>query len=155
MPALAFPSSTNFHLRSLPSELVKNSLIGAELAFNEPTQGRIVKYEDLDSSDRELFRRAVFEHSAVVIRNQQGLDPNTLPALAAIWDETVQAVHSGDLTALKSKKTVLSQNGAERIPRAPQVTVIGEGNFDGYEGLLSVNLHHVVSIKFQDRLPPC
>ena len=144
MPGITYPSSTHFHLRPLPKESVKDSLVGAEIAFNDASLDKVICSENLDASDRELFRKAVFEHSAVVIRKQQGLDPDTLPALAAIWDKTVQNVHSGDLTALKSKKTVLSQNGAERIPRSPQVTVIGEGKFNGYEGISSVNLHHVV-----------
>jgi hypothetical protein len=145
MPALTYQSSTNFHLKPLPQDLSKESLVGAELVFNDLTAKKILTADDLDSSDHALFRQAVFQYSAVVIRNQQGLDPNTMPALASIWDETVQATHSGDVAALKSEKTVLSQNKAERIPRASQVTIIGEGRFDGYEGLSSVDLHHVVS----------
>ena len=144
MPALTYLSSTNFHLKPLPQDQSKDSLIGVELVFNDLGERKIITADDLDDRDRELFRHAVFEYSAVVIRNQQGLDPNTLPALTSIWDKTAQGTHSGDVAALKSEKTVLSQNKAERIPRARQVTVIGEGRFDGYEGLPSVDLHHVV-----------
>lgn len=121
-------------------------MIGAEIIRNDISGPYVITITDLDESDRDLFREAVFEHSAVVIKQQEGIDPNTLPALAAIWDETVQGTHSGDLTALKSEKTVLSANKAERIPRARQVTVIGEGRFDGYEGLPTVDLHHVVCL---------
>lgn len=99
-----------------------------------------------DTHTNSTLLASCLKHSVVVIRHQRGIDPNTLPAFAAIWDKTVQDTHSGDASALKSENTVLSQNKAERIPRANQVTITGEVRFDGYEGLPSVDLHHIVSV---------
>lgn len=146
MPALTYPSSTNFHVVPLPPDAAKESLVGVEIAFNDSSRKTIVSFDDLTLSDLDLFRYALFTFSAIVIRNQQGIDPNTLPALATIWDETAQKTHSGGPTALKSSKNILSQNLAERIPRANQVTILGEGQFDGYEGFPSLKLHHVVRV---------
>lgn len=146
MPSLTYPSSTNFHVRPLPSELSKDSLIGAEVAFNgqDGSENRVIRFDQLTDSDTTLLRQALFDHSVIVLRNQQGLDPNTLPALAAIWDEKVQNTHSGELAALTSRSNILSKNGAARLPCANEVTILGQGRFDGYEGLPSLTLRHVV-----------
>lgn len=157
MPALTRLSSTNFQVLPLTPELSKDSLIGAEILFNDDCGSesdgssvsgaarKVIRFEDLSESDISLLRQALFQHSVIVIRNQQGLDPNTLPALAAIWDDKVQRTHSGELAALTSQKNILSKNNAARIPRAKEVTILGQGSFDGYEGIPNLYLRHVVS----------
>lgn len=154
MPSTVYQSSSNFHVIPLKSDLRKDTLIGAEVAFNNNADSgdesklpqRVIDVENLTDSDISLLRQALFEHSVIVFRNQQGIDPNTLPALAAIWDDKVQSHHSGEISALTATNNILSKNNAARIPRAKEVTILGQGNFDGYEGIPKLRLRHVVSI---------
>ena len=154
MSSATYPSSANLRVLPLPSVLSKNSLIGAEIVFNNNHgcgkgalnfSRKVINIRHLTDDDISLLRQALFQYSVVVIRDQQGLDPNTLPVLAAIWDEKVQSTHSGELSALTSENNILSKNGAARIPRAEEVTILGQGRFDGYEGIPSLKLCHVVS----------
>ena len=165
MPSLTNPSSTNFHIRPLPAEISKKSTIGAEVLFNEHTSiyPRLVTLESLLPDDIGLFRQALYDYSVLVVRDQKGIDPNVLPQLAGLWDVKIESTHSGGAKAVKDSRNLLAKNKAERIPRANQVTILGEGCYHGYEGIEKLELHHVVrtrhspllaSRRFNERLLP-
>lgn len=98
----------------------------------------------ITDEDRALLRNALYEHSVLVVRKQKGIDPNVLPKLAGIWDENVGVTHSGGAKMVKDENSILSRNGGDRIPRAPQVSVLGSGHFKDYEGIKDLKLRHVV-----------
>jgi hypothetical protein len=103
---------------------------------------------DLDSltdTDKDIFRRGLYDHNVLVIRSQAGLRPTVLPQLGKFFDETAGDLHSAGETAVKDPRNILAVNRATRIPCAPQVTVIGQGEFEGYEGIKKLSLKHVVS----------
>jgi len=54
-------------------------------------------------------------------------------------------MHSGGSKAVSDPKNILSRNAAVRTPSCRNVTVIGNGQFDGYMGIEQCKLIHVVS----------
>lgn len=142
MPSSIFPSSTNFEIHPLPPTLRKDTGIGAEIVLRHQ---KLIDPSVIDESDRTLLQQALFNHSVLVVRRQHGIDPNVLPKLAGVWDDKVKSIHSGGPTMVKDTNSILSRNGGDRIPRAPQVSILGSGTFHDYEGLPEINLRHVVS----------
>ena len=135
-------SSPHFEIWPLPVALRKETCIGAEVVLKE---GHALIDPDLiTDEDRILLRDALYEHSVLVVRRQKGIDPNVLPKLAGIWDENVGSTHSGGAKMVKDVNSILSRNGGDRIPRAPQVSVLGSGHFENYEGIDELDLRHVV-----------
>lgn len=126
----------------LEPEVRQDSAIGAEVKL--PAGMHLLDLKGLSSADRESLRRALFENQVVVIRNQQGIDPTVLPELAKIFDESASDVHSAGEKAVSDPRNILSAYKAGRIPRAPQVGIIGTGKFENYEGLKSLDLVHLV-----------
>lgn len=126
----------------LARELRKDTDLGAEVLL--PSSMPLLDLSALTDEDRETLRTGLFTHQILVIRDQLGLNPTLLPQLAKIFDSTVRDIHSGGKTQVTDKKNILSQNNGSRIPRAPQVTVIGSGNTNGHEGISDLELKHVV-----------
>ena len=79
-----------------------------------------------------------------MIRNQLELDPDVLYDVAELIDPQPKGFHSGGKKQVTDPRNILSQNNCSRIPRAPQVTLIGKGHFEGYEGIPELNLKHLV-----------
>lgn len=131
------------YVSPLPAELRKSSLVGAEVIL--PTGMRHLDFDALTDKDKAVFRDGLFNNGAIVIRNQQGLDPAVLPNIGKFFDETAWDIHSGGEKTVTDKKNILAQNRGARVPRAPQVSVIGKGKWVGYEGLPDLDLKHVVS----------
>lgn len=127
---------------SLGPEIRQDSAIGAEVKL--PAGMPLLDPKGLSSSDQESLRRALFENQVVVIRNQRGIDPAVLPELAKIFDESASDVHSAGAKAVSDPRNILSAYKAGRIPRAPQVGIIGTGKFENYEGLENLDLVHLV-----------
>ena len=125
----------------LPVELRKETGLGAEVLL--PPSMPLLDLSALTEEDRETLRNGLFTHQVLVVRDQQGIDPAMIPELAKIFDPTVRDIHSGGKDQVRDKKNILSQNNGSRIPRAPQVSVIGSGNTNGHEGIMDLDLKHV------------
>lgn len=126
----------------LGPELRKETELGAEVIL--PSSMPLLDVSALTHEDEENLKAGLFEHQVLVIRNQEGIDPAMLPRLARIFDPTLKEIHSGGKNQVTDEKNILSQNNCSRIPRAPQVTVIGSGNTAGHEGIQDLELKHVV-----------
>lgn len=142
MPGLNLPTGISFE--KLGSELRQSSAIGAEIHL--PSSMPILEVGSLTENDKSTLRQALFHHQVVVIRNQGGIEPAVLPQLAKIFDPTASDVHSAGEKAVSNPKNILSAYKAGRIPRAPQVGIIGSGTFSDYEGIEQLEVIHLVSI---------
>lgn len=134
------PSGLSFEL--LPSDIRDSSQIGAEVKL--PSSMPILDVSALTESDIATLRQALFENQVVVIRNQQGIDPNTIPQLTKIFDPSASDIHASGKEAVSDVKNILSAYKAGRLPRAPQVGIIGSGKFRNYEGLDELEVVHLV-----------
>ncbi|GAB7355487.1 hypothetical protein MBLNU459_g5982t1 [Dothideomycetes sp. NU459] len=144
MPALTEP----LRIVPLSPDVRKSSQIGAEVVL--PTSMACLELDGFSDQDKDTLRRGLYDNNVLVIRNQTGLSPEVLPQLGRLFDETAWNMHSGGLKAVIDPKNILAANRAVRIPRAPQVTVIGQGNFDGYEGVEKISLKHVDHTEFHE-----
>lgn len=128
----------------LDAGLRKDAALGAEVEL--PTSMKLLNPSHLSFDDRQRLQQGLFENGVLVIRNQEGIDPAVLPQLAKLFDPTAKDIHSGGAKQVTDKKNILALNNCSRIPRAPQVTVIGKGNTAGHEGIEDLELKHLVSI---------
>lgn len=142
-PVLKMPGPTNLTFGLLPEKVRQSSAIGAEIQL--PPGMPILSLEDLNEKDKETLRRALFENQVVVIRKQKGIDPTVLPKLAKIFDPNATDIHSAGEKAVSNPKNILSAYKAGRIPRAPQVGIIGSGKFQDYEEIKELEVVHLVS----------
>jgi xanthine dioxygenase len=136
-------TTDTIQIRALPDALRKDSEIGAEVVL--PESKRFFDPAKLSSDEVELLRAGLFSNGGLVIRNQSGLNPTVMVQLAKLFDPTVKDIHSGGEKQVTDPKNILSQNGCSRVPRAPQVTVIGQGVVEGHEGIPTLDLKHLVS----------
>ena len=143
MPSEIRPSSPQFTVRPFSPELRKDTLIGAEVVLNQLNNP--VDPDTFTSADISGLRQALYDNSVLVFRKQQGINPLALEKLAAFWDEDIINIHSAGKEQVTDKRSILSRNNGARLPQAPNVQIIGNGLFQGYEGL-DLNLRHVVSI---------
>lgn len=127
----------------LPAELRKDSKVGAVVTL--PTGMPYLDTEALSEQDQKTLRDGLFNHGAIVIRNQQGLDPSLMPKIGKFFDPTAWDIHSGGEKVVSDKKNILSMNRGARVPRAPQVNIIGKGKWTGHEDIPELDLKHVVS----------
>lgn len=133
-------SSLAFNL--LPAEIRQSSTIGAEIQL--PSRMDILDLDRLTEEDKNSLRQALFENQVIVIRNQKGIDPTVLPKLAKVFDPNASNIHSAGDKAVSDPKNILSAYKAGRIPKAPQVGIIGSGTFRDYEGLDELEVVHLV-----------
>lgn len=120
MPHAESLTRTPLSFQLLPKDIRQSSRIGAEVIL--PSDQTILDLERLTEVDKDTLREAVFENSVVVIRNQQGINPATLPELTKIFDPTASDIHSAGVKAVSDPRNILSSYRAGRIPRAPQVS---------------------------------
>lgn len=106
----------------LPEDERRESMIGAEI--NLPYETPILDLDKLSKEDKQTLRQALFDNSVVVIRNQQGINPQILPKLAAVFDEHATNEHSAGKKAVSDPRNILSSYRAGRLPAAPQVSRI-------------------------------
>jgi xanthine dioxygenase len=135
-------SSSDLTFQLLPDDIRQSSLIGAQV--NLPVDMNILDLEALSENNKDVLRQALFENQVVVIRGQKGIDPKVLPQLTKIFDPTATDIHSAGEKSVSDPKNILSAYKAGRIPRAPQVSVIGSGNFQNYEGIDYLEVVHLV-----------
>ncbi|PWY82024.1 alpha-ketoglutarate dependent xanthine dioxygenase [Aspergillus heteromorphus CBS 117.55] len=136
----------NFEL--LRPEIRQDSAIGAEIHLPEGMS--MLDLDRLTETDKESLRQALFENQVVVIKNQKGIDPTVLPQLARVFDSTASNIHSAGEKAVSDPKNILSAYKAGRIPRAPQVGIIGSGKFQDYEGLDELEVIHLDHTMFHE-----
>ncbi|KAH7388893.1 alpha-ketoglutarate dependent xanthine dioxygenase [Cadophora sp. MPI-SDFR-AT-0126] len=142
----ACPSLT---IQPLSLDLAKKSLLGAEVILSSDLP-QLISPQNLTPEDVSVLRQALYDHSVLVIKKQKGIEPSTLPQLAKIWDEKIVDMHSGGSKAVTDPKNILSRNAAVRTPSCRNVTVIGNGQFDGYMGIEKLNLIHVNHTEFHE-----
>lgn len=136
------------HIRPLPSEVRKSTLLGAELIL--PDTMSLFDPKSLSEAEKTTFRKAFFDHGVLVIRNQSGIQPQVLYDIADVLDPDHLPYHSGGQKQVTDTKNILSQNNCSRIPRAPQVTVIGSGDVKNYEGIDELHLKHLDQSSFHE-----
>ena len=130
-------------VQPLHDSLRQSSQVGAEVTL--PESMRLLDVKQLSAKDQSTLKSALFEHNVLVIRNQQGLDPSVLYDISELIDPQPKKFHSGGEKQVIDPRNILAQNNCSRIPRAPQVTVIGQGKFEGHEDIPELNLKHLVS----------
>lgn len=133
-------SSLTFSL--LPENIRQSSAIGVEVQL--PSGMSILDVNKLTESDKNALRKALFENQVIVIRQQKGIDATVLPQLARIFDPHASDTHSAGEKAVSDPRNILSAYKAGRIPKAPQVGIIGSGIFHDYEGLERLEVIHLV-----------
>jgi hypothetical protein len=136
------PESIALTFDLLPDEVRQSSAIGAEVHL--PPGMPMLDLERLTEKDKETLQEALFRNQVIVIRGQKGIDPTVLPKLAKIFDPNASDIHSAGEKAVSDPKNILSAYKAGRIPRAPQVGIIGSGKFQNYEGLDELEVVHLV-----------
>jgi hypothetical protein len=135
-------SSQSLSFQQFPADLRQDSAIGAEVKL--PSGMPILDLDRLTEEDKEALRQALFQNQVIVIRNQTGIDPTVLPKLAEVFDASAAGIHSAGEKAVSDPRNILSAYKAGRLPRAPQVGIIGSGKFENYEGLPSLEVVHLV-----------
>lgn len=145
------PESTSLTFNLLPDDIRQSSAIGAEVQL--PPGMSILDLDRLTDHDKDTLRKALFENQVVVIRKQKGIDPTVLPKLAKVFDPNASDIHSAGEKAVSDPKNILSAYKAGRIPRAPQVGIIGSGKFQDYEGLKELEVVHLVRIPHPADIP--
>lgn len=129
-------------LRPLGDDLRKQSQLGVEVIL--PGSSRLFDPDTLSNEDRNVLRQGLFDHGILVIPDQAGIEPQILCKVAELFESNTKRIHSGGEKQVTNPKNILSQNNCSRIPRAPQVTVIGQGNIKGHEGIEELNLKDLV-----------
>ncbi|KAJ0299207.1 hypothetical protein Brms1b_013216 [Colletotrichum noveboracense] len=142
-------SAHGLSFTELPTSLRESSLIGAEVHL--PSSMNVLDTDALSEEDIATFRKALFENQVVVIKNQRGIAPETLPKLTKIFDPTAVDIHSAGEKAVSDPRNILSAYKAGRIPRAPQVGIIGSGKFQNYEGVDELEVIHLDHTLFHEK----
>jgi alpha-ketoglutarate-dependent taurine dioxygenase len=145
MPHIVDP----LRIQPLDAELRKDTKLGAEVLL--PSTQKLLELDALSESDRGTLRKALFAHGVLVIRDQAGLDPSVLVGLAKLFDPAPLDHHSGGAKQVTDPNNILSLNNCSRIPKAPQVTVIGKGRVEDHQGLSELNLQHLDHLSFHEK----
>jgi len=135
-------------IQPLDAELRRDTNLGAEVLL--PSSMRLLDLHALSKSDKEALRKALFTHGVLVIRDQVGLEPTVLVELAKLFDPAPLDHHSGGAKQVTDPNNILSLNNCSRIPKAPQVTVIGKGRVDNHQGLSEISLQHLDHLSFHE-----
>lgn len=117
------------------------SLITVHPLPNQPlgAEVRNAKLDDLNQTDFELIRRALYTHQVLLFKGQQDLSPKAQYELTRMFDPTVTSYGHGK--TLDAKKSILHPD-LKTIPHQPQVQVIGNGFVSDFEGLKDITLKH-------------
>jgi alpha-ketoglutarate-dependent taurine dioxygenase len=145
MPHIVDP----LRIQPLDAELRNDTKLGAEVLL--PSTQKLLDLDALSESDKETLRKALFAHGVLVIRDQAGLDPSVLVGLAKLFDPAPLDHHSGGAKQVTDPNNILSLNNCSRIPKAPQVTVIGKGRVEDHQGLSELNLQHLDHLSFHEK----
>lgn len=138
-------------IRPLNDNVRKASQIGAEVLL--PESMKLFDPNTLTESEKSVIRQGFFDHGVLVVKGQTGLDPRVLYDIADLFDADAEQFHSGGKKQVTDPRNILSQNNCARIPRAPQVTVIGSGHIEGHEGIKELDLKHLVGYQSLSSFP--
>jgi hypothetical protein len=118
--ALTMPhASSILEVRPLGSKISKSSQTGAEIIL--PRSSPLLDLSTFSSDDVNILRRALYEHSVVVIRNQYGIKPEVLVETGKLFDPSAEAVHSGGVRQVDDNRNILARNMGQRVPEVTQV----------------------------------
>lgn len=95
--------------------------------------------ENINESDFEVIRKALYEYQVVLFRGQESLSPNAQYELTRLFDPTVEGYGHGK--TLDAKRSILHPD-LKTIPHQPQVQVIGNGPVEEFQGLKNITLKH-------------
>ncbi|ETS77215.1 hypothetical protein PFICI_11089 [Pestalotiopsis fici W106-1] len=141
-------SSQGLSFEVFGPDVRQDTAIGAEIKL--PSDMPILDLERLTAQDKDVLRQALFENQVIVIRGQKGVDPTVLPELAKIFDDSAIGIHSAGEKAVSDPRNILSAYKAGRIPKAPQVGIIGSGKFQNYEGIPELEVIHLDHTLFHE-----
>lgn len=141
---------TSIRIVPLSDGVRKSSGLGAEVLL--PGSRTSFDLRNLSGEEKATLRQSFYDQGILLIRNQHDLDPEVLYDVAELIDPHPTHFHSGGKRQVTDPRNILALNGCNRLPRAPQVTVIGKGHYDGYEGIPGLDLKHLVRPL---KLTPC
>ena len=144
MPHIVDP----LRIQPLDAELRKDTKLAAEVLL--PSTQRLLDLNELSENDKETLRKALFAHGVLVVRDQAGLEPTALVGLAKLFDPAPLDHHSGGAKQVTDPNNILSLNNCSRIPKAPQVTVIGKGRVEDHQGRREMDLQHLDHLSFHE-----
>ncbi|KAF2659331.1 Clavaminate synthase-like protein [Lophiostoma macrostomum CBS 122681] len=110
---------------------------GSAIDFGAEIRG--ADLENVSESDFETIRKALYENSVILFKNQQSLSPRAQYELTRMFDPSMQSYGHGK--TLDAKRSILHPD-LKTIPHQPQVQVIGNGQVDSFEGLKDITLKH-------------
>lgn len=140
MPSVAEKQS-QIKVTPLSAPERKQSELGATIDLN----GADLK--SLSPEDTAVLKQALYDNSVLVIKGVKDLQPELVPELCKIWDQNQLNVH-GHGKSLSDKGNILTANHAARVPHVPQVSIIGNGDFDDHYGSGKLELRHVEHTSF-------
>ncbi|EME84438.1 uncharacterized protein MYCFIDRAFT_210878 [Pseudocercospora fijiensis CIRAD86] len=110
---------------------------GSRLDFGAEIRG--ADLENLDGTDFEVIRRALYENQVVVFKGQQHLSPRAQYELTRLFDPDCTSYGHGK--TIDAKRSILHPD-LKTIPHQPQVQVIGNGKVSEFQGLKDITLKH-------------
>lgn len=116
---------------------------GSAIDFGAEIRG--ADLENITEADFEVIRRALYENSVILFKNQQTLTPHAQYELTRLFDPTANGYGHGK--TLDAKRSVLHPD-LKTIPHQPEVQVIGNGPVASFEGLENITLKHPHHNKF-------
>lgn len=138
-PNIALKSDS--HPQPAPYAMAIQSLITVHPLPDQPlgAEVRNADLENLNQTDFDAIRRALYTHQVLLFKGQQNLSPKAQYELTRMFDPTVTSYGHGK--TLDAKKSILHPD-LKTIPHQPQVQVIGNGFVSEFEGLRDITLKH-------------
>lgn len=134
---------TNDTLTITPQEPL-GAIITLPSYTNDPSQ--------LKDDDFAKLKSALLTHSVLIIKNQQGLTPESQHALNVRFDPSSATNYGHKEELFHSKKSILAKDG-RCVPRRPEVMMVGNGSFEaGHEGMKEFKLEHPMHKTFHKKL---
>ncbi|KAK8136158.1 sulfonate dioxygenase [Apiospora sp. TS-2023a] len=133
-------------LRVVPlrAEVRKTSQIGAEVIL--PPSMKHLDFGGLSDDEKATLRSGLFDNGVLVVRNQQGLDPNVMPQIGRFFDETAWHMDAplyerlpGFVTSLHSLKNPALPDQKLQFPSG-EVMPISAGATAFYSGARAFEL---------------
>ncbi|KAF2022113.1 Clavaminate synthase-like protein [Aaosphaeria arxii CBS 175.79] len=110
---------------------------GSSIDFGAEIRG--LDLENLSDADCAAIRKALYENSVILFKNQQNLTPRAQYEITKLFDPAADSYGHGK--TLDAKRSILHPD-LKTIPHQPQVQVIGNGFVESFEGLSNITLKH-------------
>ena len=106
----------------------------------------------LNESDFKQLKKALLEHSVLIIPGMEGLKPESQHALNVRFDPSSATNYGHKEELFHSSKSILAKDG-KCVPRRPEVMMVGNGSFGaGHEGMKEFTLEHPTHKTFHKQL---